>query len=115
MTSNIAATLSTHILHLDEGAPAEGVDIELRSTDSTGQAGELLARNKTDPDGRTAAWPELTAGTYELTFAIGHWFKARDQTCFYPRVRIEFIVAETRHYHVPLLLNRFGFSSYRGS
>jgi len=109
------STLSTHILNLDEGAPAEGVFIELRATTETGGAGALLAQNHTNADGRASDWPELEHGTYELTFAIGDWFKARSQRCFYPRVRIEFIVDQTRHYHVPLLLNKFGFSSYRGS
>lgn len=111
----MTATLSTHILNLDEGAPAQGVSIELHSTDASGVADQTLAQNLTDADGRAGDWPELETGTYELTFAIGDWFKARKQSCFYPRVRIEFIVSENRHYHVPLLLNKFGFSSYRGS
>lgn len=109
------STLSTHILNLDEGAPAEGVSVELRRTNASGIAGEVLADNQTDADGRASDWPELTAGTYELTFAIGDWFSARGQPSFYPRVRIEFIVDDARHYHVPLLLNKYGFSSYRGS
>ncbi len=109
------STLSTHILNLDEGAPAQGVLVELRGTNSAGDAGTVLGKNHTDADGRASDWPELTAGTYELTFAIGEWFKARNQRCFYPRVRIEFMVDDQRHYHVPLLLNKFGFSSYRGS
>lgn len=111
----INATLSTHILNLDEGSPAAGVRVELRATDVAGTAGPILAHALTDDDGRTSAMPELSAGSYELTFAIGDWFAARNQECFYPRVRIEFVVNTQRHYHVPLLLNRFGFSSYRGS
>lgn len=109
------STLSTHILNLDEGAPATDVAIELRTTDGAGMAGPVLASKTTDTDGRASDWPELSNGTYELTFAIGDWFSARDQPCFYPRVRIEFIVDSERHYHVPLLLNKYGFSSYRGS
>lgn len=109
------ATLSTHILNLDEGAPAVGVSVQLRATDAQGNAGPELARVTTDSDGRASDFPELSAGTFELTFALGDWFAARDETCFYPRVRIDFVVDAQRHYHVPLLLNRFGFSSYRGS
>lgn len=109
------STLSTHILNLDEGAPAQGVRVELHRTDSDGMAGPTLAKNATDADGRASDWPHLEKGTYELTFAIGEWFTQRDQQSFYPRVRIEFTVEHERHYHVPLLLNRYGFSSYRGS
>ena len=109
------STLSTHILNLDEGAPAHGVSVELRRTQRDGTAGPSLCQNTTDADGRANDWPSLSQGTYELTFAIGDWFNKRNQQSFYPRVRIEFTVDSERHYHVPLLLNRYGFSSYRGS
>ena len=109
------ATLSTHILNLEEGTPAEKLRVDLRATDASGDAGETLASATTDSDGRASDWPTLEAGTYELQFHVGDWFHGRGLQCFYPRVRIEFRVDEQRHYHVPLLLNRFGFSSYRGS
>jgi len=109
------ATLSTHILNLDVGSRVEGMQVELRAAHPDGTASGALATAATDADGRIADWPALEPGCYELSFAVGDWFSARDQTCFYPRIRIEFNIDEQRHYHVPLLLNRFGFSSYRGS
>ena len=108
------ATLSTHVLHLHEGAPAMGLVVELFALDGA----ERIARGVTDADGRIGAWQGvagLAAGAYELIFHTGDWFRAGGVECFHPRVRIEFLVAERRHYHVPLLLNRYGFTTYRGS
>lgn len=109
------ATLSTHVLNLDAGAPASGLSIELHRIDADGTSVERLGQARTNDDGRAADWPTLENGEYELCFKVADWYQAQSVPCFYPRVRIEFKVESVRHYHVPLLLNRFGFSSYRGS
>ena len=63
------------------------------------------------PDGTSP-----TPGTYRIHFAVGPWFAAANIDAFYPSVEITFVVkAENEHYHVPLLLNPFGYSTYRGS
>lgn len=106
-------SLSTHVLDLDAGAPAANLSVCLADAD-----GRLLARAGTDADGRISEWPgvaTLATGDYELTFEVGQWYGARGQRSFYPRVRIAFSADSARHYHVPLLLNRHGFTTYRGS
>ena len=111
-----AATLSTHVLDLDAGTPAADLTVELCAL--TPQT-RVLARGVTDADGRISAWAgpaALAAGEYALVFHIADWFAARGAGCFYPRVRVEFTVSgERSHYHVPLLLNRHGYTTYRGS
>jgi len=115
------ATLSSHVLDLGRGAPAAGLAVELRSVRSEDghESMTRLAAGRTDDDGRISRWEpqrELHPGTYELVFFTGAWFAARDERCFYPEVHIRFDIADAdAHYHVPLLLNRFGYSTYRGS
>ncbi len=102
--------LTTHILDAMSGAPAEAVEVVLRS------GGEVVASGLTDDDGRLAIGSEpLPLGTYELTFATGAYFAAREVETFYPSVTIAFTVASDRHHHVPLLLSPFAYSTYRGS
>jgi 5-hydroxyisourate hydrolase len=105
--------LSTHVLDTSAGRPAEGVPVELRAADGT-----PLGAGRTDADGRVAAiGPErLEAGDYTLRFDTASFFAATGTTGFYPEVTIAFTVADAdEHYHVPLLLNPFGYSTYRGS
>ena len=112
---SIQATLSTHVLNLEAGAPASNLSIELRRLDAEGNRIEQLAQALTNEDGRAADWPKLPEGDYELCFQVNEWYQNQSVNCFYPRIRIEFKIDSSRHYHVPVLLNRFGFSSYRGS
>ena len=111
-----ATTLSSHVLDLAQGRPAAGLAIELWSPLD---APQLLAQGRTNDDGRVGQWepvPVLESGVYELVFYTGPWFAQRGETSFYPEVRIRFeIDGKEPHYHVPLLLNRFGYSTYRGS
>lgn len=105
------SSLSSHVLDAGTGRPASGVRIELR--DATGAA---LGSATTDDDGRTRDFPPLAAGDYRLVFATGAYFAAREQATFYPSVEIAFTVADPgAHYHVPLLLSPFAYSTYRGS
>jgi 5-hydroxyisourate hydrolase len=81
---------------------------------------QQLAASTTDADGRAPglfpADRPTRAGTYRLTFETAVYFGARKVETFYPKVEIYFIIKETeRHYHVPLLLSPFGYSTYRGS
>jgi 5-hydroxyisourate hydrolase len=101
-------TLSTHVLDTARGRPAAGVPVQL--LDSTGSA---LADGVTDDDGRVAPLgSELGAGSYTLRFDVA----AYQPDGFYPEVAVTFTVAEgERHYHVPLLLSPYGYSTYRGS
>ena len=112
--------LTTHVLDVASGRPAAGVRIELLRMD--GGAPESLASVVTNPDGRCDGplleGAALTAGSYELRFHAGEYFKtvASDARPFYDVIPIPFIVAdEGQHYHVPLLLAPFGYSTYRVS
>ena len=74
-----------------------------------------LYHDTTNDDGRVKGFPALSPGVYRLTFEVTSYYAAMDQECFYPEVKIAFKVGEGQHYHVPLLISPFGFSTYRGS
>lgn len=105
------ATLSTHVLDVSTGRPATGLRVTLESAD-----GNLLAETLTDADGRVGALAgDLTAEDHVLRFDTGTWFADRGMTAFYPEVAVTFTVGADEHYHVPLLLSPFGYSTYRGN
>lgn len=99
--------ISTHVLDTAKGRPAEGIGITLENE------GGVIAHGVTNADGRLKLIDDPpAAGTYRITFETG----AYDADGFFPRVVIEFTVrGEAQHYHVPLLLSPFGYSTYRGS
>ena len=100
-------SLSTHVLDVTQGRPAAGVAVELRHD------GEILVAAVTDADGRARLAEELAAGEYELVFAVGDHFGTRE---FLDRVPIRFRIADpAAHYHVPLLVSPWAYSTYRGS
>jgi 5-hydroxyisourate hydrolase len=105
--------VTAHVLDSVAGTPARGVGVELQADDGT-----PIATAETDDDGRVPdLGPEtLESGDYRITFATGQYFAGRNQPTFYPFVTVNFTVQATeRHYHVPLLLSPFAFSTYRGS
>jgi 5-hydroxyisourate hydrolase len=110
--------ITTHILDTSLGRPASGVTVELGRLQDDGEFRPLATRT-TNQDGRILDLLEdaaLQAGTYRLRFFTRTYFAARAQTTFYPHVDVVFEVsADEAHYHVPLLLNPFGYSTYRGS
>lgn len=104
-------SISTHVLDAASGRPAAGVPVEIARRD--GSAWRVLASATTDADGRTAPYAALTPGTYRLTFEIESHV-ARE--AFFPEVVIVFRVADpAAHYHVPVLLSPFSYTTYRGS
>lgn len=109
--------ITTHILDVSLGRPASGVALRLERLD--GGAFRELARGETDADGRVSgllAPGSLEAGTYRIRFEVGPYFAASGRTTFYPYVEVVFAIEATdQHYHVPLLLSPFGYSTYRGS
>ncbi|HSG89193.1 MAG TPA: hydroxyisourate hydrolase [Pseudomonadales bacterium] len=115
MTSLEPISLSSHVLDLQTGAPAAGLHIHLHRDAHAG----VLSEAVTDADGRVRDWPaagELPPGRYRLTFAVGAWFDARGVDSFYDEIVLPFRALEGgAHYHVPLLLSPFGYSTYRGS
>ena len=111
--------ITTHVLDTARGRPAEGVPVVLE-LESPGREWKVLARGTTDADGRIRELlppgTALLAGTYRLTFDTQAYFSLHSLEGFYPRVTVVFTVRDTaQHYHVPLLLSPFGYSTYRGS
>lgn len=107
--------ITTHVLDTAKGKPAAGIAIRLERLD--GDAWSFLASGATDSDGRLRTLMEgvdRRAGRYRLRFDVARYLDRDD--VFFPEVTIEFIVQRPEeHYHVPLLLSPFGYSTYRGS
>ena len=116
-------TLSTHVLDATTGRPAAGVQVTLERRGDGGSPGGWApaSQGQTDGDGRLrlarhGGSAEFEPGVYRITFATGPWFSARGAASFYPEVTITFeITARDEHYHVPLLLSPYAYSTYRGS
>ena len=113
--------LTTHVLDTARGCPAEGVRIALYRL--TGDACDKIKDAVTNADGRTDTpiLPEeaFATGCYELVFSAGDYLRdaglAGDDTLFLDDIPIRFGMSEAAHYHVPLLLSPYGYSTYRGS
>jgi 5-hydroxyisourate hydrolase len=110
------AGITTHVLDTSRGKPASGVGVTLERRNAKGEW-SLVGRGETDDDGRLKTlMPEVETGRYRLTFDTGTYFRERHVESFFPEVTIIFEVQDTaQHYHVPLLLSPFGYSTYRGS
>jgi 5-hydroxyisourate hydrolase len=108
------STLSTHVLDTTLGRPAGGIRVRLEG------GGALLGSGVTDADGRVAdlraQGAPLRAGSYRLTFSVADYFTNAGRQSFYTEIVVQFqIGAGAEHYHVPLLLSPFGYTTYRGS
>ena len=108
------STISTHVLDTSLGKPAEGIRITLHRDSS------LIGSAVTDADGRARGFlatdSSLSEGDYTLTFSVASYFSENKRKSFYNEIVIHFHIAEAdEHYHVPLLLSPFGYSTYRGS
>ena len=118
----MAGKLTTHVLDTSRGRPAAGMRVELYRVGAPGGAAPL-AVVETGPDGRTPAplleGDAMTAGTYRLAFHVGAYFAARrdpDAKRFLDVVPIVFTIDDPlAHYHVPLLVSPWSYSTYRGS
>jgi 5-hydroxyisourate hydrolase len=110
----VSGRLTTHVLDTANGRPAAGVQIELARLD--GDTWEVLGTTTTNEDGRTDApllEEDLTEGVYELTFSVGAHFGGAG---FLDHVPVRFKVTDAHaHYHVPLLVSPWSYSTYRGS
>ncbi len=111
-----SSPITSHILDTASGQPAAGVAVllEFHAKDAWKEVG----RERTNDDGRAVellAGP-LTPGTYRLTFETGDYFRSQGGESFHPSVSVTFGVATAdEHYHVPLLISPFGYTTYRGS
>jgi 5-hydroxyisourate hydrolase len=108
------STLSTHVLDTSLGKPAAGIRVTLQ------QDRIVVQKALTDADGRipgfTDAGASLRPGTYQLRFAVAEYWMTTGRAAFYPEIVIHFMIGtDAEHYHVPLLLSPYGYTTYRGS
>jgi 5-hydroxyisourate hydrolase len=113
-----ANPLSVHVLNLQDGLPSPDVDVVLEK--QNGIQWSTLNSSITNAQGRVPAlYPEgrkLEAGTYRVTFKTGTWFAGKKGATFFPEIPVIFSVdGSVAHYHIPLLLSPYGYSTYRGN
>jgi 5-hydroxyisourate hydrolase len=112
------STITTHVLDISAGHPASDVPVVLE-VEEVGTGWRVLGRGATDKDGRLRdllVARALVEGTYRLTFDTHAYFAYHKVEALYPQVTVVFTVREAQeHYHIPLLLSPFGYSTYRGS
>ena|ERR1041385_2993971 len=111
------SAITTHVLDTSRGRPAAGVPVTLEAQAADGWT--LVGKGSTNADGRVSdltASDSIATGVYRLIFDTATYFAAQKIDGFYPQVTVTFKIEDaTQHYHVPLLLNPFGYSTYRGS
>jgi 5-hydroxyisourate hydrolase len=110
------STVTTHVLDTARGCPAVGVAVRLERV--VAGRSEPVASAATDADGRVRSLDvgDLEAGMYRLVFGTAAYFSGIGAETFYPQVAVEFSLADSgQHYHVPLLLSPYGYTTYRGS
>lgn len=114
------SAITTHVLDTSRGQPAAGVRVRLEWLDPAEDIWEDVGEGETDADGRLRTLlgedePPRT-GHYRITFETGAYFASLNVMSFYPEAQIMFTVRDAgEHYHVPLLLSPYGYSTYRGS
>lgn len=109
--------LTTHVLDTSIGKPGQNITIRMKQF--VNGAWQTIAQGVTNADGRIGDLlppnKNVSPGNYKMVFETGNYFAANDTKGFYPEVEIAFTVFDDSHYHVPLLINPFGYSTYRGS
>lgn len=110
------SAITTHVLDIAAGRPAAGVAVRL---ERAGATATTVATATTGEDGRAGDLgpAEVEPGNYRLVFDTGAYYQAQagPEPPFFPEVAVSFTVRDRRHYHVPLLLSPYGYSTYRGS
>jgi 5-hydroxyisourate hydrolase len=112
------STISTHVLDTSLGRPATNVRVTLERLGADASA--AIATSSTDANGRIAAFgdpgPNVAPGTYRLRFDTAEYFARTGRPVFYPEIVVSFrIEAADEHFHIPVLVSPFGYSTYRGS
>lgn len=110
--------ITTHVLDTSKGTPAAGLSIKLEMQDSEGNW-KTLAQGETNADGRITDLLDdasFVPGIFQMTFQTKAYFQKQNLPCFYPFATVVFEIEDTApHYHIPLLLSSFGYTTYRGS
>ena len=118
IAQNESYQLSSHILDIHTGKPAPGVEIILSKQDASSRW-SVVEKRQTDANGRVKDFlrttPEGHHGIYKLTYLVGPYFESQGQDTFYPFIEVVFQIKDNAHYHVPITLSPYGYSTYRGN
>ena len=111
--------ITTHVLDTSQGCPGANIRVRLEQHNTDGNWQEVSS-GTTDNDGRimnlVAEEDVLGTGIYQMIFVTGPYFEIHGISFFYPEIEIRFLLSNPeQHYHIPLLLSPFGYSTYRGS
>ncbi len=115
---NTTFQLSSHILDVSKGAPAVDVTIQLHKYNEKTKTWTLIDEKKTDKNGRITDFlkqDKSNIGIYKLTYFTSPYFKKDAIESFYPFIEVVFQINDENHYHVPITLSAFGYSTYRGN
>jgi len=110
--------LSSHILDISKGLPAAGVKIKLEKYNDQTKTWSFVDEKNTDANGRIGDFlpsEKNNLGTYKLTFYTSDYFKKSNTESFYPFIEVVFIIKDKNHYHVPITLSAYGYSTYLGN
>jgi len=111
--------LSSHILDISQGQPVGNVKIELEKYNETTQQWVSIGKKQTDNNGRVSDFlpyqKSNNYGKYKLVFFVEDYYKNKKIESFYPSIEVIFQIKNNEHYHVPITLSPFGYSTYRGS
>lgn len=110
--------LSSHILDISKGSPAVGVSIKLEKFNETSKKWTFVEEKNTDSNGRITDFlpsNQANLGIYKLTYFTSPYFKKNNTESFYPYIEVVFQIKDKNHYHVPITLSAYGYSTYRGN
>ena len=110
--------LSSHILDVSKGMPAPGVTIKLEKYNESNKTWNFVEEKVTDKNGRVPDFlsnDKSNLGIYKLTYLTSDYFKKMNEKSFYPWVEVVFQLKDSEHYHVPITLSAYGYSTYRGN
>ena len=110
--------LSSHILDISKGAPAAGVTIKLEKQNEKNKEWTFVDEKVTDSNGRIGNFLDSkndNTGIYKLTYMVSDYFKKENVESFYPFIEVVFQIKDKAHYHVPITLSAYGYSTYRGN
>jgi len=113
--------LSSHILDITVGKPVENIEVRLEKFDDTTNQWIAVSKKQTDKNGRIGDFlqkdkdSKSNYGKYKLIFLTEEYYKNKNIESFYPFIEVVFQIKDNQHYHVPITLSPFGYSTYRGS
>lgn len=118
LAQNNRYQLSSHILDVSKGMPAAGVQIKLEKYNGQSKTWTFVDEKITDTNGRISDFlpsEKSNNGIYRLTYYTSEYFKKNNTESFYPFIEVVFQIKDGNHYHVPITLSAYGYSTYRGN